>query len=187
MARKCKSCEITLFPMAKRKKSRKKTTRRRRRVGSSCSCKGLTVWNVLSGVAGGVSSLALSGVAKKLVINRISDEKTRSIATKALPVLKTAGAIYGSKKVKGANQKAAVAGFGVVSGLEIALNIPVVKKYASIGSSSDLFDMIGGVGDVVYLPIGEDGAKDNNQDFFTEESVVLGAGEGGMYTDIATL
>lgn len=186
MARKCKSCEISLFPMAKRRK--KRSTRRRRRVGSSCSCKGLTVGQVVAGAAGGIGALAVNGIAKKLLIDRISNPNMKNVAQKALPVVKTVGAIYGSKKVKGKNAKAAVTGFGIVSGVEVALQVPFVKKYASLGNAgaADLFSMIGSAGDVVYLPIDGDGV-DNNEDFFTEESVVMGGGNADIYTDIATL
>lgn len=178
--RKCKSCEITLFPMAKKKK---KTTRRKRRVGSTCGCKGLTVTQVLSGAAGGIGSLALTGIVKKLVIDKISNPNIKNIATKALPVVKVGGAIYGSKSIKSAYGKAAITGFGIVSGVETVLQIPMVKKYASLGSTGDLFDMIGSGDDVVYLPIGE--GADGEQDFFTEESVVLGTED--MYSEIPTL
>lgn len=141
--------------------------------------------DVVYGVGGGIASLAISAVAKKVIAKLPTG--SQGIVTKLFPAAKVGLAIYGSSSIKNSSVKTAALSFGITAGLEVAMQVPAIKKYASLAGTGDLFDMIGNTDDVVYLPIGDEGGVDNNQNFFTEEAVLGTEDIEDMYSDIAVL
>ncbi len=138
--------------------------------------------DVIAGVVGAVAALAVNGIATKAIAKLPA--KAQGMATKLLPVAKTGLAVYGSKSIKNKHVKNAAVGFGITSGLEVTMQIPGVGEYVKLSGTGDLFNMIGNVGETVYLPIAPNGEVDSNQDFFTQEAVL---GTENLYSDIPTL
>lgn len=135
----------------------------------------VTTEDVMFTVLGALGGLAVNGALNKALASQPAD--TVEMAGKLIPAAKLIGGGYVASQKK-MDRRARFAALGLAGTGGIELGMKLQPKFFSIGSSTNVFELIGNTEEVLELPIAPQAELDTSE-LFTEESV-MGVGEGPM-------